>query len=200
MKQSRLLMLVIPLMLISLQFRQLQLGDKAPYLDVKMQDVSEKMVSMNDAAQENGLLVMFSCNTCPFVIMWEDRFGDIKEWCDENKVGMILLNSNYAKRDGADSFEAMQKHAKLQKYDFYYVVDKDSKIANSFGAQTTPHVFLLNKEMSLVYKGAIDNNAQNVDEVSKHYLKDAIFEIGKGESVTVTQTPPLGCSIKRKYK
>ncbi|MCL3779202.1 redoxin domain-containing protein [Prolixibacteraceae bacterium JC049] len=199
MKTVKLLLLVIPLVFISAQFRQLQLGDKAPYLNVKMMDVSEKMIALEDAVGENGLLVMFSCNTCPFVIMWEDRFDDIKEWCDENKIGMILLNPNYGKRKRADSFEAMQKHARMQKYTFYYVLDKDSKLANSFGAQTTPHVFLFNRDMNLSYKGAIDNNAKDAEKVTKHYLKEAIFEVGAGQNVTVTQTPPLGCSIKRKY-
>ena len=120
-------------------------GDKAELTEVKMQDVSGKEVSLSDAKMENGLLVMFSCNTCPFVKQWEGRYPQIKEWTDNNKVGMIVLNSNYQKRDNGDSYEDMKKQAAEKGYDFYYVVDKESKIANAFGGQTTPHVFLFDK-------------------------------------------------------
>ena len=132
---------------------KLELGDKAVLTDVKMVDVSGDMVSIDDAAQENGVVVMFSCNTCPFVMAWEDRFNDIKEWADNNHVGMIVLNANYAKRSGDDSLEAMKKHAADKGYQFNYVVDKESAIANAFGGQTTPHVFLFNSNNELVYKG-----------------------------------------------
>ncbi len=174
------------------------MGGKAVLTDVKMTEVSGKQLSLNDVKMKNGLLVLFSCNQCPFVLQWEDRFNGIKAWADENEVGMIVLNSNYQKRNGDDSFEAMQAKAKDKGYRFYYVLDKESRIANAFGGQTTPHAFLFDGDFKLAYKGAIDDNYKSAGEVSQAYLKDAIASIGAGEKVIIAETKPLGCGIKRK--
>lgn len=174
------------------------IGGKATLTDVKMLDVSGEKVSLADVAKENGLLVMFSSNTCPFVIQWESRYNDLKKWADQHKVGMIVLNSNYQNRNGVDSYSEMKKRAGEQGYNFHYVVDEDSRIANSYGGQTTPHVFLFDKNMELVYKGAIDDNYKSAGEVKQAYAKDAISSLAKGEKVAVAETKPVGCSIKRK--
>ena len=177
---------------------KLDLGDKAALVSVKMLDVSGDRISLDDAKKENGLVVIFSCNTCPFVKQWEDRYPMIKEWADNNNVGMIVLNSNYQNRDGVDSYEAMQKHAKEKNYNFNYVVDEESQIANSFGGQTTPHVFLFDNDMQLAYKGAIDDSYESAETVKKAYLKDAIISIANNKEIAVSETKPTGCSIKRK--
>mgnify|MGYP001027404017 CR=1 FL=1 len=177
---------------------QIGIGSEAKYTDVKMLAVNGEKVSLADVAKDNGLLVLFSCTSCPFVQRWEDRYPKIKEWADKNDVGMIVLNSNYKNRDGVDSFEAMKKQAENSDYNFYYVVDKESLIANAFGGQTTPHAFLFDENMKLAYKGAIDDNYKSADDVEKHYLKDAIVSLANGGEVAVTETKPVGCSIKRK--
>ena len=74
---------------------QIGLGEKAVFTDMKMTDVSGEKVSLDDVKKENGLVVLFSCNTCPFVLRWEDRFSEIKEWADKNDVGLIVVNSNH---------------------------------------------------------------------------------------------------------
>lgn len=179
---------------------KLAIGDKPVLPEVKMDDVSGVKISLADVKKENGLLVMFSCNTCPFVLQWEDRFPEIKAWADKNKVGMVLLNSNHTKRDGEDSFEAMKKHAKEKGYNFYYALDNESLIANSFGGQTTPHAFLFNSKMELVYKGAIDDSYKSASDVKQPYLKNAITSLSSGKAVAVAETKPVGCSIKRKIE
>ena len=177
---------------------KLEIGDRAVLTDVKMTDVSGKSVSIADVKKENGVLVLFSCNTCPFVLKWESRYNAIKDWADNNNVGMIVLNSNYQNRSGADSMEAMQKKAKEQGYSFHYVVDQESQIANAFGGQTTPHVFLFDSNYKLAYKGAIDDGNGSADKVSKEYLQDALKSLGNGKAIAVNETRPVGCSIKRK--
>lgn len=177
---------------------QMELGDKAALTHVKMLDVSGEKISLGEAKKDNGLVVIFSCNTCPFVKQWQDRYPAIKQWADNNNMGMIVVNSNYQNRDGVDSYEAMQKHAEEYDYNFHYVVDEDSQIANAFGGQTTPHVFLFDTNMELAYKGAIDDSYKSADEVKKPYLKDAIISLANGEEIAVTETKPTGCSIKRK--
>lgn len=174
------------------------IGSKATLTDVKLLDVSGKKVSLADATKENGLLVIFSSNTCPFVLQWEGRYPALKSWADKHDVGMIVLNSNHQNRNGVDSYESMQEHAKSKNYNFYYTVDEDSKIANAFGGQTTPHVFLFDKDMMLVYKGAVDDNYKSAGDVKKAYVKDAIASMVKGDKIEVAETRPLGCSIKRK--
>ncbi|MCY1720062.1 redoxin domain-containing protein [Prolixibacteraceae bacterium Z1-6] len=178
--------------------KKLETGDKAVLTDVKMTCVSGESVSLREAKKENGLLVLFSCNQCPFVLRWEGRYNDIKAWADNNDVGMIVLNSNYQKRDGDDSFEAMKAKAKVMGYKFNYVVDKESQIANEFGGQTTPHAFLFDADFRLVYKGAIDDSYKSANEVKEAYLKDAIKSLGTGQKVAVAETKPVGCGIKRK--
>ncbi|WP_167618381.1 thioredoxin family protein [Maribellus sediminis] len=177
---------------------KLEIGDKAVLTDVKMTDVSGKSVSIADVKKENGVLVLFSCNTCPFVLKWESRYNEIKKWADNNNVGMIVLNSNYQNRTGSDSMEAMQEKAKKQGYNFHYVVDKESRIANSFGGQTTPHVFLFDSNYDLAYKGAIDDGNGSAEKVSKEYLQEALVSLGSGKAVAINETKPVGCSIKRK--
>ena len=91
----------------------------------------------------------------------------------------------------------MQKHAKKYNYRFPYLLDTESTLANSFGAKTTPHVFMFNKEFQLVYKGAIDDNYEDINKVKEFYLKDAMEQLAKGKKIKVNETDPVGCSIKR---
>ena len=173
-------------------------GDEAVYTNIKMLDISGEKVSINDVKEENGVLVLFSCNSCPFVHRWEGRYQGIKKWADENGVGMIVLNSNYRNRDSGESYEAMKQHAEKKGYNFYYAVDKESRIANAFGGQVTPHAFLFNSNMKLVYKGAIDDSYESASDVKEAYLKDAIGSLGNNTNIAVTETKPIGCGIKRK--
>jgi peroxiredoxin len=176
---------------------KMAVGDKAVHTDVKMTDVSGKKYSIDDVKGENGVLVVFSSNACPFVLKWEGRYIETKKWADQHKVGMIVLNSNCTSRSGVDSMDEMKKHAAEKGYNFPYVLDAGSKIANAFTGQTTPHAFLFDKNMNLVYKGALDDNYDNASAVKSAYVKDAIASIAKGQPVAIAETKPVGCSIKR---
>jgi hypothetical protein len=177
--------------------QKLENGQVATHTDQKMTCVSGKSLSISDLAGENGVLVLFSSNACPFVLKWQGRYNDLKKWADQHKVGMIVINSNEKNRAGVDSFEEMKKLAIDKGYKFPYVVDKESLLANGWTAQTTPHAFLLNKEMKLVYKGAIDDNHEDAANVRNAYVKDAIAALAGGKEIAVKETKPVGCSIKR---
>jgi len=186
------------------EYPALNIGDAAPLTDVKMKDVSGKEISLADIKKQNGLLVIFSCNSCPFVVGngtesegWEGRYNGMYSISKSSDVGMVLVNSNEGKRDGDDSFDKMKERAKDKKYKSYYVMDEGSKLANAFGAKTTPHVFLFNSEMKLVYKGAIDDNVKSKSEVTTHYLQLALREIKSGKTITTAESKAVGCSIKR---
>jgi len=182
----------------------LEIGTVAPMQDYQMKDVSSKMMSLKDLKQDNGLLVVFSCNTCPFVVGaegygegWEGRYNDVYDYCKRHNVGMVLVNSNAAKRDGADSMDEMVAHAEKKKYKASYVVDANSKLADAFGARTTPHVYLFDGDMKLAYKGAIDDNNESASKVKSHYLQNAVEMLSAGKKIDPNSTRNIGCSIKR---
>lgn len=141
------------------EYETIAIGTSAPLSDYRMTGIDSKEYNLESLFADNGLLVIFSCNTCPFVIAWEDRYPEIAELAASNQIGFALINSNQAKRDGDDSMEEMIKHATDKGYsDIPYLVDENSQLVNAFGAKTTPHVFLFDKEMKLVYEGEIDDN------------------------------------------
>lgn len=172
-------------------------GTALPMGEVKMKDISGKEVSIKEVAAKNGVLVMFSCNTCPYVIKNQLRTKMITSFAKQNNIGVILLNSNEGGRDEGDSFSAMQAYAKTQVYDFYYAIDRDSKIANAFGATRTPEVYLFDAKGILQYKGAIDDNPSDAGNVKRIHSKEAISEMISGKTISVKETRSLGCAIKR---
>jgi hypothetical protein len=186
----------------------LKIGDAAPMTGSKMKSTAGKDVALTDLKKSNGLVVVFSCNTCPFVIGaegygkgWEGRYADVKKAADASNVGMVLVNSNEGKRDKGDNLEDMKKRAKEQGFEsIAYVLDQNSALANAFGARTTPHVFLFDKNMKLVYKGSIDDSSEGPEKVKEHYLKTAMANIAAGKEVNPKETKPVGCSIKRVQK
>lgn len=175
----------------------LSIGSSIPNPELKMKDVSGKEVSFKDSKRENGLLVMFSCNTCPVVIKNQDRTHDICKVALDKNVGVILLNSNEASRDDGESLSDMQAYAKQQGYKWNYAVDKNSVMADAFGAMRTPECFLFDKNLKLVYHGAIDDNPGNQSAVGRRHLEEAINEMLTGKTVTINTTRSVGCGIKR---
>ncbi|MEO8768695.1 MAG: thioredoxin family protein [Ferruginibacter sp.] len=175
----------------------LPIGAEMPKATLKMKDVSGKEVSIKDAAKKNGVLVMFSCNTCPYVIKNEQRTVAIGEFAQKQDVGVILLNSNEAQRTSDDSYDEMKKYASDKKYNWNYVVDKNNEVADAFGANRTPECFLFDKNLKLVYHGAIDDNPQDDSKVTRQHLKEAINELVAGKEVSVKESRSVGCSIKR---
>lgn len=173
------------------------IGSNAPLLDQAMKDVSGKMIAVKDAMKQNGVLVMFSCNTCPYVIKNQSRTKEIAAFAKANNIGIILLNSNEAQRGGDDSFAAMQQYAKNQGYDFPYVVDVNHQQADAYGATRTPELFLLDVQGKLVYKGAIDDSPADIAKVNRIHAREAIKELVDGKSVSIKESRSVGCTIKR---
>jgi hypothetical protein len=176
----------------------LPIGSPLPNPDLKVRDIHDRIVSLKEVKQQNGLLVMFSCNTCPYVIKNQERTRKICTFAMQNKIGVILLNSNETQRANEDSFDAMQAYGKIQGYDWYYAVDKDNILANAFGASRTPECYLFNKDLKLAYHGAIDDNPTDAQNVKREHLKVAINELLSGKDVTVKETRSVGCGIKKK--
>jgi hypothetical protein len=177
--------------------QQLPLGSTLPLGDVQMEDVSGRNLTLNGVKGEKGLLVIFSCNTCPWVVKWEDRYPVLQELAKANDIGMILLNPNEDYRDKGDGMQDMILYAKKAGYNLPYVLDKNHRVADAFGASRTPHVYLFDAEDRLVYVGAIDDNANSAEEVEDFYIKDAIEHLSADQAITQASTKSIGCTIKR---
>lgn len=165
--------------------------------DTKFQSTDKKDVSLNEAKTAKGLLVMFSCNTCPYVIKSQERTKEMMDYAMKNGIGMVIVNSNEAKRDEDDSYKAMAKYAKKQGYKVPYLVDEKSQLADAFGATRTPEVFLFNGAGKLVYKGAMEDNPSNPEESKELFLKKAIDNLMAGKAIDPNSTKSIGCTIKR---
>ncbi len=176
----------------------LPIGSTMPKADVKLKDISGTEISIKEVTKENGVLVMFSCNTCPYVIKNQQRTVEIAAYAQKNNVGIIILNSNEGLRNDDDSYAAMKTYAKQQNYNWNYVVDKNNEIADAFGAKRTPECFLFNKDLKLVYHGAIDDNPTDAGNVKRYHLKEAINELTAGKDISVKESRSVGCGIKRK--
>lgn len=154
-------------------------------------------ITLGQTRGANGLLVMFTCNTCPYVIRNQGRTREVCGYAGNRKIGVVLLNANEGDRDGGNSFEEMQAYAKAQGYSWYYALDDKSVLADAFGASRTPECYLFDKNGKLVYHGAIDDSPGDPDQVKRHHLQMAIDEMMAGKEVSVKETRSVGCSINR---
>ena len=197
MKKVLYLFIIIPLLSFANDKNSLSIGETLPIPNYKMKSVDGSFYSLNDLKTEEGILVIFTCNTCPFVVMWEDRYKMLEEYCKKNNIGMAYINSNYKRRNSVDSYKSMIEHSKNMNYNYEYLVDNKSKLANTFNAKTTPHIFLFDETNKLIYKGSIDNNYKDKSNVTEFYLKDAMDQMLKNEKIEISITKAIGCSIKR---
>jgi len=177
---------------------ELEIGSTMPLKDLELADISGKNITLANAKGDAGTLVVFSCNTCPWVIRWEDRYISLANTYAQKGIGMIAVNSNAARFGGEDSLEEMLEHAKNKGYNFPYAQDPESELASAFGATKTPHIYLFNGDDKLVYRGAIDDNAKNAKEVDEPFLANAIDALLAGNPINPQTTKALGCSIKFK--
>ena len=177
----------------------LKIGDIAP--DFKLKNANKKVgdrtVSINDSVLANGLVVVFECNHCPYVVASIERMNSLADYCKLNKIGFVGINSNDASVYPTDSFEHMEKRAE-KGMPYSYLFDETQEIAKAYAAQRTPEFFLFDSKMCLVYKGRMDDSPKNPSDVTKTELKDAIDSLLSGNLPEVQITESIGCSVKWK--
>jgi hypothetical protein len=182
---------------------KIEIGEKVNFNNKNYKNIDSKLMSLESLFDKNGLIVVFSCNTCPFVVGndnfpgWEKQYNDLHKTATDAGLGFVLVNSNEAKRTGEDSFKEMKNHAKKQKYTMPYLVDENSELADLLHAKTTPHVYVFNTFNELVYSGTIDNTWDTKRESDITYLKNVMKSIKSNGEITEKPTDPRGCSIKR---
>lgn len=176
----------------------LPIGASFPDIAYNAKDVlNNKQVTFGDLKTDKGLLVIFSCNTCPFVIRNIDRTKSILAAAKEKGIGVMILNSNEAQRADADAPDKMVDFGKTQHYP-NYIVDNDAALADAFGASHTPEVYLFDgKTEKLVYKGAMDDSPADPAAAKVIFLKDAMNNLVAGKAISPNETKSVGCSIKR---
>jgi peroxiredoxin len=171
------------------------LATEAPPFDLP--GVDGRQHALNDYADKPALAVVWSCNHCPYVQAWEGRMTALQREFGDRGFELVAISSNDADAYPEDSFEAMRARSEQQGFNFDYLYDEDQSVLNAYGAERTPEVFLFDSDRRLVYHGAIDDSREE-DEVTQRYLRDAIEAILADEDPPVTDTPPVGCTVKRK--
>lgn len=172
----------------------LGIGDTAP--DFKLQNIDDTMVSLADYEEVKGYIVIFTCNHCPYAVMYEDRMIALQKKYEPMGYPIVAINPNDPVVKPSDSFENMKVRAEEKGFNFAYLMDEGQKIYPKYGATKTPHVYLLDADRKVQYIGAIDDDARDEDAVSIRFLEDAIAALEKGEKPDPATTKAIGCSIK----
>ncbi len=173
------------------------IGDIAT--DFKLMNVDSRMVSMSDYKNAKGFIITFTCNTCPYAVLYEDRINELNKKYAAKGFPVIAIMPNNTDIMPGDSFEAMQKRAASKGFTFPYLLDKGQKIFPQYGATKTPHIYILlktNKGNVVKYIGAIDDNYKDAALVNTKYVENAVDALLKGEAIKETKTRAIGCTIK----
>ncbi len=171
----------------------LSLGSPPP--DFTLEGVDHARHSLASYGEAEVLVLIQSCNHCPYVLAWEGRMSAIQRDYADRGVRLVAINSNDAERYPGDSFAAMVGHAQEEGFPFDYLYDPGQAVAHALGSERTPEVFVFDRDRRLVYHGAIDDSRDETT-VHAHYLRDALEAVLAGRTPEGTETPPVGCSVK----
>ena len=167
--------------------------ESAPAFDLP--GVDGRNHTLDEYADATILVLVQSCNHCPYVLAWEGRVDALAREYTDRGVRFVAVNSNDAEAYPADSFDAMVEHAREAGYSFDYLYDESQEVARALGSERTPEAFVFDADRRLVYHGAVDDNREEAD-VTTNYLRDALEAALAGETPPVADTPPVGCTIK----
>lgn len=174
-----------------------KVGDMAT--DFSLENIDGKMISLSNYKDAKGFIVIFTCNTCPYAVAYEDRIEALnKKYVSKHYPVIAIMPNNTAVKPG-DNMDAMRARAKAKGFTFPYIMDKDQSIYPKYGATKTPHVYVLQrttKGNQVKYIGAIDDNYKDADAVVETYVADAVDALLKNEEVKIKETRAIGCTIK----
>ncbi len=176
-----------------------QIGDAVS--NFRLKNVDSRMISLSDYSSQKGVIVVFSCNHCPFAKAYEERVIALDRKFGAQGFPVIAINPTDPAAYEDDTFEQMQARAQSKGFTYPYLADATQTVARAFGATRTPHVFVLtntNGTFTVRYIGTIDDNPQDPSGVSKRYVDDAVTNLLAGKPVVTTTTKAIGCAIKWK--
>ncbi|MCC9019655.1 thioredoxin family protein [Flavobacterium tructae] len=189
------------LLLSQAQSTTLKAGETAP--DFKLKNVDGKEVSFASFPKAKGYIVVFTCNTCPYAVAYEQRIIELDKKFKAQGYPVIAINPNDPEASKADSFDKMQELAKDKKYPFPYLFDAGQKVTDQYGAKRTPHLFIVSKTDKgnvVEYVGAIDSDPEGTKTEKTKYAEEVIAALKSNKKPAVTQTKEIGCTVKRKAK
>lgn len=184
---------------VTLKAQGYQVGDTAR--DFKLKNIDGKYVSMADYKKAKGIILVFTCNPCPYAKLYEQRILDLDKKYASQGYPVIAINPNDPEQSKDDAFDKLQQRAKEKGYTFPYLVDETQDISKAYGAKATPHVYLLKKygdKFTVEYIGAVDDDTQNTNENKVKHVENAIQALEAGKKPAVTNTKAIGCTIKWK--
>lgn len=158
--------------------------------------VDGKEVSLESYSASPGVVIIFTSNSCPYDGYYLNRIRTLANQYN-SKIPVLLVNSG---TEATESVDQMKNYADQCKLPVPYLADKNQKLLSSLNPRKSPEGFLLQKSganFKVVYRGAIDDNAQSEKEVKVSYLKDAITKLLAGQKIEVADVRPVGCSIKK---
>lgn len=176
----------------------LEIGDQAP--DFNLPSVDGKKYSLANFKDSRVLVVVFSCNHCPYVVGSEDRIIRVANDFSGRGVTMVAINSNETEQHPMDSFDHMVTRAKEKKFPFPYLRDESQDVALAYGALRTPHFYVFDAQRKLRYTGRLDDNPKSPTLATTHELRDALEAVLAGGKPQVEMTNPLGCNVKWRGK
>lgn len=167
--------------------------------DFNLENIDGSFVSLSDFSESKGFIVVFTCNTCPYAVAYEDRIEALNKKYAKKGYPVIAIMPNNTEIKPGDSLDAMKKRANKKGFTFPYLIDREQAVFPQYGATKTPHVYVLqkNNEMLIVrYIGAIDDNYKDANKVVLKYVEDAVDALLMNRKVPVSKTRAIGCSIK----
>lgn len=174
-----------------------EVGDIAT--DFNLKNIDGNMVSLADFKDAKGFIVIFTCNTCPYAVAYEDRIVALdKKYADKGYPVIAIMPNNTDVKPG-DNLDAMKARAASKGFTFPYLIDEGQKIYPQYGATKTPHVYILEKTKKgneVKYIGAIDDNYKDASQVNTKYVEGAVDALLEGKEVPEKKTRAIGCSIK----
>ena len=174
-------------------------GELAPEFSLKNANslINKPTVSLSDIMDDNGAIILFTCNHCPYVVGSESRIEILSKKAKENKIGFVGINSNDPINYTTDSWENMVKRANSG-MSYPYLVDDTQEVAIKYGAERTPEFYLVNKSGLVVYRGRMDDSPRDPNQVSSTELLDAVNSLIEGKNIEPKVTDSIGCSVKWK--
>ena len=176
--------------------KKLDIGQRAP--DFTLPGADGKDYSLSSYKDRKVVVVMFTCNHCPYVQAYEDRLISIQRDYADQSVQFIAINANDSAGYPEDDFDNMVKRATKKSFNFPYLRDENQRVARAYGAEYTPEVFVLNSKFEVRYIGRVDDNWQNPDKVKTHDLRAAVAAVLAHKKVDNPVTHAIGCTIKWK--
>lgn len=169
----------------------LDIGDTAPaWMDLV--GIDDQKHSLVDLHKNDVIVVVFTCNSCPYAVDVEDRLIELQQTYSDRGVAVVAINVN---RIEADSLPAMKKKAELKNFGFAYLFDESQQIGKDYGAKYTPEFFVLDRDRRLVYMGSLDDSPDGKG-VNERYVSAAIEATLDGKKPRVTETVPIGCRVR----